>query len=95
MQEGRDGLIHAGTGNGKTYAAWFSFVNGYLNGSIAPENELQVLWITPIRALVNDIETALRRPVEEMNLPFPLHREPAIPVPMRNKSKNSSCRCAW
>lgn len=70
FQQGKDGMIHAGTGNGKTYAAWFSFINAYLMKEVPVVNELQVLWITPIRALVNDIENALKRPVEDMKLPI-------------------------
>jgi hypothetical protein len=49
MAAGRSGLLHATTGSGKTYAVWM--------GALArqrPAAGLQVLWITPMRALAAD-----------------------------------------
>ena len=60
---GEDGLIHAPTGTGKTYAAWFGPVIAWLNarseasrpaGTAAPP--LRILWLTPMRALAADTE---------------------------------------
>ena len=60
MAGGRSGLLHANTGSGKTYAVWF--------GALARAREgagLQVLWITPMRALASDTALALRQPLAE------------------------------
>ena len=62
------GLIHAPTGFGKTYAVWAG-VLGHLHraggsgsGSSSAANAgLQVLWITPMRALAADTFQALGR----------------------------------
>ncbi|MGA1028120.1 MAG: ligase-associated DNA damage response DEXH box helicase [Burkholderiaceae bacterium] len=60
------GLVHAPTGFGKTYAVWA----GVLGQLLSAEREgseparaggLQVLWITPMRALATDSLDALRR----------------------------------
>lgn len=58
MRAGRSGLLHATTGSGKTYAAWL--------GALArarPGPGLQVLWLTPMRALAADTTRALARPL--------------------------------
>jgi ATP-dependent Lhr-like helicase len=58
MAAGESGLLHATTGSGKTYAAWL--------GALARRTAhpgLQVLWITPMRALAADSARALREPL--------------------------------
>ena len=61
MSRGRSGLLHATTGSGKTYAAWL--------GALArarPGAGLQVLWLTPMRALAADTARALQQPLPEL-----------------------------
>ncbi len=67
MQEKRSGLLHATTGSGKTYAVWLGLLNGTSDFS---QNKLQVIWLTPMRALASDTLAALQAPVKEMNLPW-------------------------
>jgi ATP-dependent helicase Lhr and Lhr-like helicase len=75
---GNSGLIHAATGTGKTYAAWLGPVQEWLrNNSAAPPQKrrslhapLQVLWITPLRALAADTEQALRAPIDALGIPW-------------------------
>jgi ATP-dependent Lhr-like helicase len=58
MVHGRSGLLHATTGSGKTLAVWL--------GALArqrPGPGLQVLWITPMRALAADTTRALQQPL--------------------------------
>jgi ATP-dependent Lhr-like helicase len=59
---GESGLLNAGTGMGKTMAAWLGPV-------LESERDvscrgIRVLWITPLRALARDLEIALREPLE-------------------------------
>jgi ATP-dependent Lhr-like helicase len=76
--EGRSGLIHAATGTGKTYAAWIGAVQQWLDANPdAPAQKkrashapLQVLWITPLRALAADTEAALRAPIDALGIPW-------------------------
>jgi ATP-dependent helicase Lhr and Lhr-like helicase len=58
---GESGLINAGTGSGKTLAAWLGPLL-----TDAQSDGLQVLWITPLRALAADLELALSEPLREL-----------------------------
>ena len=49
----QSGLIHSPTGSGKTLAAWLPAVQSALLEPKSPTG-LQVLWITPLRALASD-----------------------------------------
>ncbi|NEQ31622.1 MAG: DEAD/DEAH box helicase, partial [Leptolyngbya sp. SIO4C5] len=60
---GRSGLIQVPTGAGKTYAAVMGPLADLLQN---PGSGLQLLYITPLRALSRDIEQAIRRPIETM-----------------------------
>ena len=75
--EGKSGLIHAATGTGKTFAAWLAPVGEWLAEPREPSEEasgLQVLWITPLRALAEDTLRSLRRPIEEMGIPWTVEK---------------------
>lgn len=68
---GESGLIHAATGTGKTYAAWWGALLEYLNDREARVAEtLRVLWITPLRALAADTAEALIAPVDDLGIPW-------------------------
>jgi ATP-dependent Lhr-like helicase len=58
--EGQSGLLHATTGSGKTYAVWLGALQRSTRGP-----GLQVLWITPMRALAADTHRALQLPLQE------------------------------
>ncbi|MDP3507469.1 MAG: ligase-associated DNA damage response DEXH box helicase [Candidatus Melainabacteria bacterium] len=79
--DGFSGLIHASTGTGKTYAIWPApliewMALGDLTGMIVSKKDkrghlpLTVLWLTPLRALANDIALSLLEPVCDLDLPF-------------------------
>ena len=63
---GKSGLIHAPTGLGKTLAAWLGPVSEALERPAA--KGLQVLWLTPLRALAVDSMESLREPLGELGL---------------------------
>jgi ATP-dependent Lhr-like helicase len=67
MAAGASGLLNATTGAGKTYAVWF----GALQRRTAARG-LQVLWITPMRALASDTAQALARVLPEAAPDFAL-----------------------
>lgn len=58
--EGESGLVHSATGTGKTLAAYLSAV---AEGLADPGTGLQVLWITPLRALAIDTARSLEAPL--------------------------------
>ncbi len=72
MAGGESGLLHATTGSGKTYAVWF----GALRAARAKPQPargappINVLWLTPMRALAADTARALEAPLAELGLPW-------------------------
>lgn len=76
-RHGASGLIHAATGTGKTYAAWGAALQSWLDkhpnpaswGKMKPP-ALQVIWLTPLRALAADTAQALLAPVHDLGLPW-------------------------
>ena len=80
---GENGLISVSTGFGKTYAGCLGAIAEMtLRGESAAG--IQVLYISPLRALSSDIIKNLREPIEEMHLPFTIEGRSgdttAIPV---------------
>jgi ATP-dependent Lhr-like helicase len=64
MADGESGLLHATTGSGKTYAVWLGAL-----ARIQRSREvrgLQVLWLTPMRALAADTTKALQLPLPDL-----------------------------
>lgn len=79
MQEaylaGYSGLLNAPTGSGKTFALFLPFLVGYINKypdtyQTRTNNGLLMLWITPLRALTNDIRKAMQEVCDELGLPW-------------------------
>lgn len=67
------GLVNAPTGCGKTYSVFLGAVINYINEhptnySTAAKNGLQLLWITPLRALAKDIGRAMEEAITEIGL---------------------------
>jgi ATP-dependent helicase Lhr and Lhr-like helicase len=56
---GHSGLLHATTGSGKTYAVWMAA----LGLADHKASGVQVIWITPMRALAGDTTKALNEPL--------------------------------
>ena len=61
--EGKSGLISVPTGAGKTYAAYLGPLADIHNQQ---KEGLQILYLTPLRALTRDIEQALLLPIQEL-----------------------------
>lgn len=70
---GKHGLLNAPTGSGKTYALGAAPILKWLardDWQTRMNNGLQLLWITPLKALSKDIHQALTELVEELGLPW-------------------------
>ncbi|EPJ2808521.1 ligase-associated DNA damage response DEXH box helicase [Pseudomonas putida] len=71
VERGQSGLLHASTGAGKTYAVWLAALRAF---KPQPQSSqpvpLQVLWVTPMRALAADTARALQAPLDELELPW-------------------------
>jgi ATP-dependent Lhr-like helicase len=81
VRRGQSGLLHASTGAGKTYAVWFAALNRFAQPAPLPADDkprkrksvaapLQVLWITPMRALAADTARALEAPLLDLQIPW-------------------------
>jgi ATP-dependent Lhr-like helicase len=81
VRRGQSGLLHASTGGGKTYAVWFAALNRFAQPAPLPADDkprkrksvaapLQVLWITPMRALAADTARALEAPLLDLQIPW-------------------------
>ena len=68
IQSGRDALIAAPTGSGKTFAAFLSSIDRLFNQALARELDdgTQVLYVSPLKALSNDIHKNLQQPLAEI-----------------------------
>ncbi len=65
--EGKNGLLNAPTGSGKTYALWIPIVQKILEKNSSPKG-LQAIWITPLRALSVEIKDALETLLKALQL---------------------------
>jgi ATP-dependent Lhr-like helicase len=65
IQAGRHTLIAAPTGSGKTLAAFLAAIDALLRQGLAGqlENETQVVYVSPLKALSNDIQRNLEAPL--------------------------------
>jgi len=68
IRDGRDVLIAAPTGSGKTFAAFLICLDRLVRAAAdgALTNESQVLYVSPLKALSNDVQKNLERPLEEI-----------------------------
>lgn len=78
---GASGLIHAPTGMGKSYAAWFGPLLEWMAAHPEPKHwamleppPLTVLWITPLRALATDTTASLAAAARELGLPWTVEK---------------------
>ncbi|HEV7781819.1 MAG TPA: ligase-associated DNA damage response DEXH box helicase [Chitinophagaceae bacterium] len=67
------GLVNAPTGCGKTYSVFLGAVIDFINQhpenyQLAKNNGLQLIWITPLRALAKDIGRAMEEVITELGM---------------------------
>src|SRR4051812_21928140 len=66
IRSGRHTLISAPTGTGKTIAGYLSAIDSLARQGAALKDQTQVLYISPLRALSNDVQKNLQRPLREL-----------------------------
>jgi ATP-dependent Lhr-like helicase len=66
IREGHNTLIAAPTGAGKTLAAFLSAIDSLIRQGTDLPDETQVLYVSPLRALSNDVQKNLQGPLEEI-----------------------------
>lgn len=73
MLQGESGLVNAPTGYGKTFSVFLGslirFINEYPDRYLTKsKNGLQLLWISPLRALAKDIGRAMEEVIAELGM---------------------------
>jgi len=73
---GMECMVNAPTGSGKTYAAGLGLLADYLDHKNDPDFQegIQCLWITPIRALAKEIESAMTEACQALDIPWSIGR---------------------
>lgn len=68
--QGKNGLLNAPTGSGKTYALWLPIVLNYIKNNPDYKTKhkpgLKAIWITPLRSLSVEIKQAAERVVNDL-----------------------------
>ena len=73
LHKGKSGLVNAPTGFGKTFSVFLGAIINFINQhpkdyQSRKKSALQLLWITPLRALGKDIARAMQEVVEELGM---------------------------
>ena len=73
ISNGQSGLVNAPTGCGKTFSVFLGALIQYIDNHPADyrsikNNGLQLVWITPLRALAKDIGRAMEEAIEELGM---------------------------
>lgn len=63
ISRGEHALLVAPTGSGKTLAAFLSAIDRVSHGAFGDEEGVKVLYVSPLKALVHDIQRNLRAPL--------------------------------
>jgi ATP-dependent Lhr-like helicase len=91
--EGRSGLVNAPTGCGKTYSVFLGSIIHFIDKAgeaytTKKNNGLQLLWITPLRALATDIARAMEEVIHGLGMPWKVAiRNGDTPVSERARQK--------
>jgi len=92
IREGRHTLIAAPTGSGKTLAAFLSAIDSLIRQGPALADETQVVYVSPLKALSNDVQKNLQGPLAEIRSGDP--SIPEVRVLVRTGDTPSSGRAA-
>jgi ATP-dependent helicase Lhr and Lhr-like helicase len=73
IMNGESGIVNAPTGCGKTFSVFLGAVIHFINTNPSSyqnkkNNGLQLLWVTPLRALAKDIGRAMEEVIEELDI---------------------------
>ncbi len=91
IHAGKSGLVNAPTGCGKTYSVFLGALIRFINSrpgdwQQSRNNGLQLLWITPLRALAKDIGRAMEDAIAELGMAWKVGiRNGDTPVAEREK----------
>ena len=101
IRAGRHTLIAAPTGSGKTLAAFLAAIDALLRQGLAGEltDETQVVYVSPLKALSNDIQRNLEAPLAGIRAGLARagpagRRDPDLGAHRRHAGGRARCGCA-
>ncbi|RFS24632.1 ligase-associated DNA damage response DEXH box helicase [Chitinophaga silvatica] len=73
--QGKSGIVNAPTGFGKTFSLFLGAVISWIDNhpkdyKSKTKNGLQLLWVTPLRALAKDLGRAMEAALQELDIPW-------------------------
>ena len=82
IRAGRHTLISAPTGSGKTLAAFYSAIDSLVQKGLNNQLEdgVQILYVSPLKALSNDIQRNLEMPLDGIAEQLHLCGEPPVDI---------------
>ncbi len=92
---GESGLLNAPTGSGKTYALWLAcLLEAIQQNNFKRTRKVQVIWLTPLRALAEDIKSAMIKAVDGLEGGWEVAvRSGDTSASQRQKIKKSAPEC--
>src|SRR6476620_1752211 len=93
IMHGKSGLVNAPTGFGKTFSVFMGALIRFITDNpndyeLKKNNGLQLLWVTPLRALAKDIGRAMEEVISELGMQWKVGiRNGDTPVSEREKQK--------
>lgn len=93
IQDGKSGLVNAPTGSGKTFSVFIGALIQFINEHpdkyrTKKKSGLQLMWITPLRALAKDIGRAMEEVIAELGMSWTVGiRNGDTPISERQKQK--------
>ena len=90
VQNGKEGILHAPTGSGKTLALWMPHLIRMLDAPKKSQKGLQLIWVTPLRALAKDMERQFRQSLAAFDLDIQVGRRTGdVSASIRKKQEQS------
>ena len=82
IQSGRNVLVAAPTGSGKTFAAFLAAMDQLVREGIegALPDETRIVYVSPLKALSNDIQRNLEAPIEGISAELAALGLPEVPI---------------
>lgn len=91
--QGRSGLVNAPTGCGKTFSVFLGAIVDFINNNVDTyttkrKNGLQLLWVTPLRALAKDIARAMEEVIAGLGMKWEIgSRNGDTPINERQRQR--------